>query len=189
MTRSLIAAALAAACGFAAPLTLAAPAGSADDAGTTLAQAAPNAPEARGAQRGQHAQRAFQMPSERVEARLTFAKNALKITDAQQVMWDNFASVMRRQAREMDQRVQQRRAEAGQQGNARTVSAIDRLERAQQRSAQRAANLQELLGAARPLYSAFSPEQKQVADQMLAHARGGRGHHQFHRGVQQRPQA
>jgi len=69
------------------------------------------------------------------------------------------------------------------------LSAVERLERQQQRLAQRSARLNEVITAAKPLYASFSPEQKQIADQMLAqgeHRRGprGGGHHSgMHRGT------
>ena len=142
------------------------------------------APAAEGptTQRAAPERRAFRLPSERVEARLAYLRTALKINDAQQPQWENFASVLRRHARDMDQRIQQRRAQAGQQGgrDPRTVSAIERLERTQQRMAVRSAQLNEVIVAAKPLYAALSPEQKQVADEMLAR-HGGRGAHHRHR--------
>jgi hypothetical protein len=141
------------------------------------------------------------MPSERVEARLAYAKTALKITDGQQQQWETFANVMRKQARSMDQRFQQRRAqfeagraargEAGQAArrpDERNVNAIERLERTQQRMAERSARLNEVIAAAKPLYASLSPEQKQIADGMLA-SRGRGGHGQHHRGMHRGPSA
>jgi hypothetical protein len=75
-----------------------------------------------------------------------------------------------------------RRAEAPQ------VTAIERLERAQQRTAERSARLNEVLAAAKPLYASLSPEQKQVADGMLAH-RGHGGQRQHFRGMHGGPAA
>ncbi|MDB5927696.1 MAG: hypothetical protein JWN13_6632 [Betaproteobacteria bacterium] len=145
--------------------------------------------------------RRFRTPSERVEARLAYARTALKITDAQQPQWENFANVLRKQARAMDQRFQERHARSeaarggrgeGAQGarrpDGRSVTAIDRLERTQQRMAERSARLNEVLTAAKPLYAALSPEQKQIADGMLAHqGRGGHGQHD--RGMNRGPAA
>jgi hypothetical protein len=123
-----------------------------------------------------------------MEARLAYLRTALKITDAQQAQWDTFANVLRKHARDMDQRFEQRRAEGAQRRDARTVTAIERLERAQQRTAQRAERMNEVIAAAKPLYNAFSPEQKQIADGMLARGQRGHGgghHRHHHRGVQQ----
>jgi hypothetical protein len=144
-------------------------------------------------QRGTPERRALRMPSERMEARLAYVRTALKITDAQQAQWETFANVLRKQARDMDQRVQSRmeqRREAGSQRPERPqVSAIERLERQQQRLAQRSSRLDEVVAAAKPLYAAFSPEQKQIADQMLSREGQRRGHqggghrHQHQRGM------
>jgi hypothetical protein len=159
----------------------------------TIVAAAPAADTA-GAQRATPQRRAFRSASERLEARLAYMRTALKITDAQQPQWDGFASVLRKHASVMDERMAQRRtamvermkqrqAAGTQQGAQRSghhnVGAIERLERTQQRMAARSARLNEVITAAKPLYASFSPEQKQVADEMLArHGRGG--HHQRH---------
>src|SRR4051794_870953 len=87
-----------------APLAFAETGDAANDAGIVVAQATQQrAPEGTGAQR-QAPGRRFTMPSERVEARLAYARTALKITDSQQSQWDNFANVLRKHARAMDQR-------------------------------------------------------------------------------------
>jgi hypothetical protein len=147
--------------------------------------------EATAAPRAGSDRRAFRNPSERVEARLAYIRTALKITDAQQPQWEGFANVLRKHARDMDQRMSERRAhfqKGAQRPDRQNVTAIERLERTQQRMAQRSARLNEVIAAAKPLYASLSPEQKQVADAMIARqgGRGGhhRGHHRgMHRGV------
>ena len=192
MKKTLLATALSAAFVLAAPFASAEPADvTADlvaDTPMLLAQA-----DQRGSQ-AQGQKREFQLPSQRVEARLAVAKTALKITNEQNTLWENFAGVMRNQALAMDQRFQQRRAAweaAKAQGtdpraNRPQVSAIERLERRQQRLQEASARTGEVLAAAKPLYAAFTPEQKQVADQMLAqrgHGHGRGHHHKHHRGM------
>lgn len=156
------------------------------EAPVVLAQAGQQAPQAG---QDQHRMREFQLPSQRVEARLAAAKAQLKITDAQNTLWENFAGVMRNQARAMDQRFQQRKAAwdaAKAQGgdpraNRPQVSAIERLERRQQRLQEASARMNDVLAVAKPLYASFSPEQKQVADQLLAKGgHHGHGHHRMH---------
>jgi hypothetical protein len=190
MNRVSLAAAVAAALTVTAPAAFAQSAEIAE-APEIVAQAAPSAERA-APQRGASERRAFRMPSERVEARLAYIHTALKITDAQQAQWDHFANVLRTHARDMDQRIQRRMAQRDQAGGERPerpqVSAIERLERQQQRLAQRSARLNEVVDAAKPLYTALSPEQKQIADQMLSRdgqRRGphGGGHHHRHRGM------
>jgi hypothetical protein len=113
---------------------------------------------------------------------------------------------MRKHARERDQRMQQMRAKweaargsqaqrpdgamrDGQRMQRPQANAIERLERTQQRMNERSARLNEVIAAAKPLYAAFSPEQKQIADAMLArqghggHGRHGGHRHQQHRGM------
>jgi hypothetical protein len=139
------------------------------------------APEARSEQ-GQHAKRPHQLPSERVEARLAYIQTALKITDKQKPQWETFASTMRKQARESDKRVQERRTRMAEHSKRQQLTAIERLERQQQWMAARAQHLNELIAAGKPLYASLTPEQKQVADGLLT-SQGGRGGHNRHRGM------
>ena len=196
MKRVLLATAVSAAFA-AAPLAIAETADAGGEASVVVAQAAQQrAPDATGAQRQAPAQRAFRLPSERVEARLAYARTALKITDTQQPQWESFANVMRKHARAMDQRFQQRRAQGdartapgAQRPDPRSVTAIERLERTQQRMADRSTRLNEVIAAAKPLYAALSAEQKQVADGMLSRQGRGGQHRQHHRGMHRGPAA
>jgi hypothetical protein len=197
MKKSLLATFVSAAFVIASPFSFAETPDAAADAPIVVAQAAQQGAPAPGAQRQARDPKQFRTPSERVEARLAFARTQLKITDAQQPQWDNFANVLRKHARAMDERFQQRRAQweaaraqnPGQSGDAArlqsaqpprpTITAIERLERNQQRLAERTVRLNEVVAAAKPLYAALSPEQKQVADGMLAHG-GHHGHGKDH---------
>ena len=104
MRKVLLAGAVSAAFAFAAPAAFAETVEPVAEAPTILA-AAP-AGEATATPRAAPERRAFRSPTERVEARLAYIKTALKITDAQQAQWDGFANVLRKQARDMDQRIQ-----------------------------------------------------------------------------------
>ncbi len=121
------------------------------------------------------------LPSERIDARLAYLKTALKITPQQEPQWNALAEVLRQQARARDADVQQMRArrDTAAQNPQQQPSAIDRLEQRQQRLAKASAQLDDVVKAARPLYAAFSPDQKRVADDLLD--RGGHGH-RFHHG-------
>jgi len=131
-------------------------------------------------QRPAHVHHAFGLPSERVEARLAYMKTALKISDAQVPQWEAFANVVRKHAKQGDERVEARRArmeQAKAQGGERPrLTAIERLERRQQLLTAAAARLAELLTVQKPLYAALSPEQQQVADEVFA-PRFHRGRH------------
>ncbi len=122
-----------------------------------------------------HAQRPFSLPSERIDARLAYLKTALRITDAQQTQWNAFADVMRKHARDMDERVVARRAQFHEGAASRKQTAIERLEQVQQRHAEAVTRLNSVLAVEKPLYAALSPEQRQIADQVLVPHRP-RGH-------------
>jgi len=129
------------------------------------------------AQRQHQGQRASRLPSERAEARLAYLKTALKITDAQQPQWDAFADMLRKQAREADQRVQALRTEAAGREKGAQPTAIERMERGQARLAAASARLNETLSAAKPLYAALSAEQQKIADELLTPRRHGMSRH------------
>ena len=196
MKRILLATAVSAAFAFAGSVVYAQ---SAETEAPTIVAAAPAA-DATGTPRAAPERRAFRSPSERVEARLAYIRTALKITSAQQAQWDAFANVLRKHASAMDERMKQRHAQMAERMRERqaagaqpgmqrpafgNVSAIERLERTQKRMAERSTRLNEVIAAAKPLYASLSPEQKQVADEMLAR-QGRGGHHQRHRGGQYR---
>jgi hypothetical protein len=129
---------------------------------------AADAPQGQYAQRDDQGKRAFRLPSERVEARLAYLKTALKITGAQQAQWEAFAEVQRRHARAADERLKAKREGRAQRPQGERPNAVERLERRQQMLAVQSQRLGELIAAAKPLYAALSPEQKQIADELLA---------------------
>ena len=141
-----------------------------------------SAPQVRHAEQNRHAKRPFQLPSERVEARLAYLQTALKITDAQKPQWENFASALRKQARESDKRIQERRTRMAEHATRQHLGTIERLEKRQQIMTAGARRLNELIAVGKPLYAAFTPEQKQIADGLLV-SRHGRGGHMQHRGM------
>jgi hypothetical protein len=193
-----LSAAVAAAFAVAAPAVFAETLEAASEAPIVVAAAGPAADTA-GTPRGAPERRAFRSASERIEARLAYIRTALKITDAQNAQGESFANVLRKHAKDRDQRMEAFRAKfaqggAGpgmQRGERPQFSAIDRMEFMQKRMQERSARLGEVISAAKPLYATFSPEQKQIADEMLSrqgrggHHRGGPGggmHRGMHRG-------
>lgn len=120
-----------------------------------------------------HGKKAFSLPSERVEARLAYIKTALKITDAQKTQWDDFAGVMRKQAKDGDVRMQERRAKMAANIERKRPNAIERLERQQAFMATASARIGERLTVQKPLYAALSPDQQKIADKVLV-SRGGK---------------
>jgi LTXXQ motif family protein len=137
--------------------------------------------DAKGAAPGQDEHHHWMLPSERVEPRLAYLKTALKITDAQTKQWNAFADVLRKQAKDRDAKIEAMRAkfEANKDKPRPEVSAIDRMERREKMMTEASAELSERLAAVRPLYAALSDDQKQTADELLAHrgGHGGFGHH------------
>jgi len=122
-------------------------------------------------------------PSQRVEARLAYLKTALNITDAQAPQWNAFADFQRKRAREMEEHMKSWHERAGQEPRHREFTAIERIEFRQKRLAEALHRLNEQLEVVKPLYEALSPEQKKVADEVLAQHRGRRPEAGFrHRG-------
>jgi hypothetical protein len=115
--------------------------------------------------------RPFSKPTERVEAKLAYTKTALKITDAQQAVWDAYAARMRQQASEREKKMQDWRARMAQGKGPHEhsqASVIERMERAQSFHADAIKRIGETLEVQKPLYAALSDEQKKVADVVLA---------------------
>ncbi len=136
-------------------------------------------PQAEGVRTAQNAWRhrrddgvqASTRPTERVEARLAYVKGALKITDAQQPLWDGYANLLRSRAADREKRMDEWRARAAQNGGRPSPtqqSAIARLERQQQFHAHEISRLNEQLQVEKPLYAALTAEQRQVADKLLS---------------------
>jgi protein CpxP len=134
---------------------------------------APSVDRPEGRPGAQHERRPFSLPGERIEARLAYDKTALKITTAQESQWNAYADVLRKQAREMDQRIEAWRSQGGKMQRDHRPTAIERLQREQEFLTAASQRLDELLAAAKPLYAALSPEQQQIADQILASRHGG----------------
>lgn len=150
-------------------------------AAPTLALAQTAAPAAPAPQHMARMEHQRPLPGRLVDARLAFLKTALKITPAQEQQWNAFAAVMRQQAREMDTKIEQmRKAHEARVQNATPPNAIERLQRRQEFLAAAAARTNALLTAAKPLYASFSPQQKQMADELLMH--GGHHHFRHHEG-------
>ena len=120
-----------------------------------------------------HQQRPFSLPSERVEAQLAYVKTALKIAGDQESQWNAYADVMRKLAREGDERVKSWRSGPKDRMQRQRPTAIERLERQQSFHAAAVTRLNEILAVQKPLYAALSPEQKLVADQVLVRHRPG----------------
>ena len=110
----------------------------------------------------------FARPEERLERRLAFLHNELRITPAQERGWQALAAVLRDEARDRMRDVFGRRDR-----NGGAPSVVDRLEDRQHRMAERSADLDRILRVVRPLYASFSAEQKRTADRLMFQPEGG----------------
>ena len=98
---------------------------------------------------------------ERVERRINQLHAQLKITSAEQKQWDNFAAVMRDNAKAMDETFMQRAQQFPQ------MNAVQNMQSYEQLAQAHAEHLQKLVPAFQDLYNAMPDQQKQVADQVF----------------------
>ncbi len=123
-----------------------------------------------------HQARARMLPGQLVEGRLAFLKTELKITSAQEPQWQQFAAVMRQNAQSLDQAMANARQHRG-----KPTNAVERSEMRAQFAKIRADNQARLLTAFKPLYASLSPEQQQMANELMT-AHSGHHHDRHHRG-------
>ena len=108
------------------------------------------------------------LPDQLVDGRIAFLKAELKITPAQETQWQQVAGAMHENANSLDQALKIARQDRG------SMDAVQRLALRQQFAKVRAENDARLLAAFKPLYASLSPEQQQVANQLVA------PHHERH---------
>ena len=109
------------------------------------------------------------MPGQFVEGRIAFLKAQLKITPAQEAQWQQVEAAMRENAKTLDQTIATARQ------NHSDTNAVKRLELREQFAKLRADNDARLIAAFKPLYAGLSPEQQQMANQLVG------AHHHWHR--------
>ena len=98
---------------------------------------------------------------ERVERRIKELHAQWHITPAQQAQWDQFADVMRQNARDMQQAVAERVQKL------RSINAVENMQAYQQLAEEHAQHVQRLSQAFEKLYNAMSEQQKQATDQLF----------------------
>ena len=104
---------------------------------------------------------------DRFEGRLAFLKTELKITDAQQPLWNAFADAIRTNATTMKAETQAMHGRVG-----ADVSLPDRVLAQANAFAAHAEEMLKLKAALDPLYAAFTPEQKKTADEIVFSSMG-----------------
>jgi hypothetical protein len=112
-----------------------------------------------------------------LEGRLAFFKTVLGITPAQETAWNGVADALRANAKDRMTRFQEMRSTMD-----KPKTAIDRLQMRIEFTKMAEANQERLLTAAKPLYDSLSPQQKQMADHLLARAGGHWRHMHGHGG-------
>ncbi|HXE67764.1 MAG TPA: Spy/CpxP family protein refolding chaperone [Hyphomicrobiaceae bacterium] len=117
------------------------------------------------------------------EGRFAMIKETLKLNDSQRKLWDPVEAQLRTAMTER-QKLREERQEARKQNSARP-SLPERLDRASERMAKRAAQMKAFAEVFKPFYESLDEEQKAVAGIVLRQARAGhRGH--GHRWAMQR---
>ena len=108
------------------------------------------------------------MAPEHVEGRIAFLKAELKITDAQQPLWNAFADALRASARGMSDTMKDMQGSMMPSQTEAGAALPQRIEQDERMLASRLDSLHRLKTALLPLYSAFDESQKQVADKLLS---------------------
>jgi hypothetical protein len=108
---------------------------------------------------------------EHTEARINELQGALKITKAQEVLWNNVTQVMRENAKEMDALTKERTE------NTKTMNAVERMKFHSQITEACLAQEKKLIPPFEALYTAMTDEQKKVTDTIFL--TGKHGKHQF----------
>ena len=134
-----------------------------------LAQTTPAPANSSAAQsEGHHHAVQRMLPGQLVDGRIAFLKAELKITPAQETQWQQVAGAMHENANSLDQAIKAAPQDRG------SMDAVQRLALREQFAKVRAENDARLLAAFKPLYASLSPEQQQVANQLVA------PHHERH---------
>ena len=109
---------------------------------------------------------------ELVDQRITDLHARLHITPQQSQQWDQFAQVMRDNAKAMDDLYRQRASQLG------SMSAVQNMQSFEQIEEARAQQLQKLVPAFQSLYGSFSDQQKADADRIFQYrAAHAEAHH------------
>jgi Spy/CpxP family protein refolding chaperone len=124
------------------------------------AQTAPSAPDS-GTAQTQARHHARMLPGQLVDGRIAFLKAELKIASGQETQWQQVATAMRENANALDQTISTARQQRG------TMDAVHRLTLREQFAKVRAENDARLLTAFKPLYASLTPEQQQIANDLV----------------------
>lgn len=105
------------------------------------------------------------MPGRFIEGRLAFLQTELKLTAAQQPLFDTLAGEMHAAASAMETRHEAHKKDGKPD---RKASSVERMERRSAMMQEAAATTDRFLAAYKPLYAALSDEQKKTADLLFS---------------------
>jgi hypothetical protein len=105
---------------------------------------------------------------EQTEARIKQLQSALKITDEQEVLWNNLTQVMRENAKEMDALTKDR-AE-----NAKTMNAVENMKFHSQITEAHLGQMKKFIPPFEALYTSMSDEQKKTTDTLFRTGKHGK---------------
>ena len=106
--------------------------------------------------------------ADHVEARIKQLQAAIKITEAQELLWNNLTKVMRDNAKEMDLLTRERAA------NFQSMNALEEMKFHLQITEAQAAQLEEFIPVFEALYVSMSDEQKISSDTLFRTGRQGK---------------
>lgn len=109
-------------------------------------------------------------PIEQVEVRITKLHGELKITPAQEPAWNNFAQVMRDNAKDMKALLDQRAQRLNK------MTAVSELESHAQMAEAYAVGLRKVVTSFETFYSTMPDDQKKIADKVMTYREGRRKH-------------
>ena len=130
--------------------------------------------ETRSERQSQRPQLSAQSRARLQDGRFAMIKETLKLNDAQRKLWEPVEAHMRSTFAERQQVREERRQV--QEQNTAAPSLPERLDRASERMAKRAAQMKAFAEVFKPFYDALDEEQKALAGIVLRHAHAGRGH-------------
>jgi len=104
---------------------------------------------------------AFPSAVDHTEARIKQLQTSLKITDAQQVPWNNLTQVMRENAKAMDALTKDKAEEA------KSTNAVERMKFHSKISEARLEQLKKMIPPFEALYASLSDEQKKTTDSLF----------------------
>jgi len=108
------------------------------------------------------------MAPEHIEGRIAFLRTELRITEAQQPLWDAFADALRANARAMADMMTQMQGSMMPSQTATPDTLLQRIDLHERLLAARLEGLRRMKAALQPLYAALDDTQKRTADELLA---------------------